>query len=27
VTVQGLVSSLSYEEAAPSGSLWARLFH
>jgi sporulation protein YabP len=27
VTVRGLVSALSYEEVAPSGSLWARLFH
>ena len=26
-TVEGLVSELCYEEVAPSGSLWARLFH
>ena len=27
VNVQGMVTSLCYEEVAPSGSLWARLFH
>ncbi|MGN1001521.1 MAG: sporulation protein YabP [Oscillospiraceae bacterium] len=27
VSVQGLISDLSYQEVAPSGSLWARLFH
>jgi len=27
VSVQGMVSSLSYAEVAPSGSLWTRLFH
>ena len=27
VTVKGLVSELVYEETAPSGSLWSRLFH
>ena len=27
VNVQGMITSLSYEEVAPSGSLWARLFH
>ena len=27
VNVQGTVISLGYEEVAPSGSLWARLFH
>jgi sporulation protein YabP len=26
VSVQGLITSLSYEETAPSGSLWTRLF-
>lgn len=26
-TVTGLISELCYEEVAPSGSLWARLFH
>ena len=26
-TVTGLVTELCYEEVAPSGSLWARLFH
>ena len=25
--VTGLISELCYEEVAPSGSLWARLFH
>lgn len=25
--VDGLISELCYEEVAPSGSLWARLFH
>lgn len=25
--VQGLITELCYEEVAPSGSLWARLFH
>lgn len=27
VSIQGLVTELCYEEVAPSGSLWARLFH
>ena len=27
VNVQGIITSLCYEEVAPSGSLWARLFH
>lgn len=27
VRVEGLISELCYEEVAPSGSLWARLFH
>ena len=27
VNVQGMITSLRYEEVAPSGSLWARLFH
>jgi len=27
VSIQGLVVSLTYEEVAPSGSLWTRLFH
>ena len=27
VNVEGTVTSLSYEEVAPGGSLWARLFH
>lgn len=27
VTVQGLIDKISYEEVAPSGSLWTRLFH
>ena len=27
VTVQGLVTELSYEEVAARSSLWARLFH
>ena len=27
VTLRGLVTDLSYEEVAPSRSLWARLFH
>lgn len=27
VNVEGTVTSLAYEEVAPSGSLWARLFH
>lgn len=26
-TVTGVISELCYEEVAPSGSLWARLFH
>ncbi len=26
-TVTGIISELCYEEVAPSGSLWARLFH
>ena len=26
-TVTGLITELCYEEVAPSGSLWARLFH
>jgi len=26
-TVTGLISELCYEEVAPSGSLWAKLFH
>ena len=26
VSVQGLITSLGYEETAPSGSLWTRLF-
>lgn len=26
VSIQGLISDLSYQEVAPSGSLWARLF-
>lgn len=25
--IDGLISELCYEEVAPSGSLWARLFH
>lgn len=27
VNVMGIVSELSYEETAPSGSLWTKLFH
>lgn len=27
LTVTGLVTALDYAEVAPSGSLWARLFH
>lgn len=27
LTVTGLVTALDYTEVAPSGSLWARLFH
>ena len=27
VNVQGTIISLHYEEVAPSGSLWTRLFH
>ena len=27
VTVQGTVTELKYEETAPSGSLWTKLFH
>lgn len=27
VNVTGLISELSYEEVAPSGSLWTKLFH
>lgn len=27
VNVRGLITSLSYEEVSPSGSLWTRLFH
>ena len=27
VCVQGTITSLRYEEAVPSGSLWTRLFH
>lgn len=26
-SVHGLITELAYEEVAPSGSLWARLFH
>ena len=26
VSVEGLITDISYEEAAPSGSLWSRLF-
>lgn len=27
VNITGLVTELAYEETAPSGSLWTRLFH